>query len=122
MSARLEKAREAFAAIERKNWEVPLAVCQENYKHHLVPLGIEVTGRQGFRDTLIPLIDTIGLEQKLIDAIEHGDFILATVEAKSTAADGTSTIAYILRYEGDQIAEIWAISTPERSQQVKAAL
>ncbi|GAC1600389.1 MAG: hypothetical protein NVS3B21_27480 [Acidimicrobiales bacterium] len=122
MSARLEKAREAFAGIERKDWEVPLAACQENYKHHLVTLGIETSGRQGFRDTLIPLIEAIGLEQKFVDSIEHGDFILATVEAKSSVAEGTSTIAYTFRYEGDEVAEIWAISTPERSEQVKAAL
>lgn len=111
-SGRPDATREAFAAIGARAFEPALARTAPDYKHHLVPMGIDTVGAEGFRETIVPLTRQIELKQHLVDTIELGDFVLATVRATSSLRPGQGTIAYVLRWEGDQVAEIWSISDP----------
>ncbi|MHB8329655.1 MAG: nuclear transport factor 2 family protein [Acidimicrobiales bacterium] len=112
MTTRLDRARQAFEAIEHQDYEPALALVTPGYKHHVTSQGVEITGPQEMRDILVPQLEQMGLVQRLEHIMESGDFVVATIRATSHLADGEFTIAYVFRYEDERIAEAWAISQP----------
>lgn len=112
MTTRLDRARQAFEAIEHQDYEPALALVTPDYKHHVTSRGVEITGPQEFRDILVPQLEQMGLIQRLEQIMESGDFVVATIRATSHLADGETTIVYVFRYEEERVAEAWAISTP----------
>lgn len=112
MTTRLDRARQAFEAIERHDYEPAMALVTPEYKHHVTSRGVEITGPQEFRDILVPQLEQMGLTQRLEHITESGDFVVATIRATSRLADEEATIVYVFRYEEQRIAEAWAISRP----------
>ena len=112
MTDRVDDVRRAFEAIEHQDYEPALSQATADYKHHTIPLGIEVVGPNDFRTKLVPLLEQIALVQRLEHLHESGDFVIVTVRATSNLHSAEFTIVYVLRYENDKVAEAWAISPP----------
>jgi len=112
MTDRLDRARQALEAIGHQDYEPAMALVAPDYKHHVTSHGVEITGQQELRDILVPQLEEMGLVQHLEQIVESGDFVVATIRASSRLAEGEFTIVYVFRYDGDRIAEAWAISRP----------
>lgn len=112
MSERLEATRNALEALGALDYEPAFRLFTPDYVHHSNALGLELRGQQEARDKLLPALASIDLRQRLEQIVESDNFVIATMRSTSKVREGESTIVYVCRFDGDRIAEVWALSNP----------
>lgn len=112
MSERLNATRTALAALEQLDYAPAFELFAPDYVHHSNALGLEIHGHQDARDRLLPMLEQIGLRQRLDQIIESDNFVIATMKATSNIREGENTIVYVCRFDGEKIVEVWGLSNP----------
>jgi hypothetical protein len=84
----------------------------DDIKMHIPTLGIVAQGEVDIRDNVIAMLEQVEMRQELHDLIADGPFVVCTLRVESTLRPEPTTAVEIFRFEGDKVAEIWAISPP----------
>jgi hypothetical protein len=84
----------------------------DDVKMHIPTLGIVAQGEVDIRDNIISMLKQIEMRQELHDLIADGPFVTCTLRVESTLRNEPTTAVQVVRFEGDKVAEVWAITPP----------
>jgi predicted ester cyclase len=109
--SRTDQVRQSIEALNARDFTAAGKDFSDKVTFHAPGLGLDVEGRETMLEKIGDFIAAADTRYEVADVIEHGPFVVAfarstgTIEGQRMAWE----ICEVLRFEGDQAAEVWAL-------------
>jgi hypothetical protein len=106
-----DQARQAIETLNARNFAPAAKDYADNVRFHAPGLGLDIEGRDEMLKHVSEFIQQNDVHYKVEEVVEHGPFVVLFTRSTGNL-DGQQMawdLCQILRYEGDQIAEAWAL-------------
>jgi hypothetical protein len=108
-----DTVREAFKVIAEHGLVAMLDIPHtDDITMHVPTLGIQATGEAQIREQVIDFMEQVNLRVELSDLIADGLFVTCLIGLESDLRPEPTTGVEVFRFDGDRIAEIWALTPP----------
>ena len=109
--SRSDQLKQGIEGLNARDFVAASSDFADNVKFHAPGLGLEVEGRDTVMKHVSEFVQQADIQYDLEQVVEHGPFVVAFARSTGTL-DGQRMrwdLCEVLRYEGDQAAEIWAL-------------
>ena len=109
--SRSDQIKQSIGSINARDFVTAAKDFSEDVKFHAPGLGVDVQGREIVVKTVGDFVEQADVSYTVNDVVEQGPFVVAflrsigTIDSKRVEWD----LCQLVRYEGDRIAEIWAL-------------
>jgi hypothetical protein len=109
----IDAVREGFKAISDRGLGALLDVPHTaDLTVHVSSLRITASGEAEVREKFLDVMEQVHARVELTDLIADGPFVSCTIKVESDLRPDPTTGVEVFRFEGDEMAEIWAITPP----------
>jgi hypothetical protein len=109
----IDTVRTGFKEIADRGFDAMLDMPHtDDITMHITALGIDARGESDIRENVIDMFKQVELHQELHDVLADGPFVTCTLRVESTLRPEPTTAVQVMRFDGDRVAEIWAITPP----------
>jgi hypothetical protein len=109
--SRTDDIRKSLDSVNGRDFEASAANFAENLKFHAPGLGLDLEGRDAVIENVRAFVEQADVTYEVEEIVEHDPFAVVFARTTGTLAEGRMEwpICQVLRYEGDQVAEAWAV-------------
>ncbi len=109
--SRSDRLKQGIEGLNARDFEAAASDFADDLKFHAPGLGLEVEGRDTVMKHVSEFVQQADIHYDVQQVVEHGPFVVAFARSTGTF-DGqrmTWDLCEVVRYEGDEAAEVWAL-------------
>ena len=108
---RSEQLRQGIEALNARDFAAAGKDYADDVRFHAPGLDLDVEGRETMMQRIGDFIEEADAHYELDEVVEHGPFVVAFAPAAGTIQGQRMAweLCELLRFEGDQVAEAWAV-------------
>ena len=109
--SRLERIRGVIDHMNARDFDADVDLYSEGVLFHAPGLGQEVEGRDATLKAVRSFVEEADVRYEVDEIVESGPFVVTLMRSTGTIGGERKTwdLCQVLRYEGDAVAEIWAL-------------
>ena len=109
--SRTDLVRQSIEALNARDFTAAGKDFSDNVTFHAPGLGLDVEGRDTVLQKVGDFVEAVDARYEVAEVIEHGPFVVAFTRSTGNI-DGQRMawdVCEVLRFEGDEAAEVWAV-------------